>query len=300
MYLFNTDITNWDKWGKAFQNIDAFSLLIEHIYKKEGLLFSEIENVSPGTNAVFSCGGYIIKIYAPKETGIKESEYPKELSALKRAYEHGVSVPKVVTYGTIHDRYDFSYLVMEKITGLEAGEVLKGFSDEQKYKFVQKLNHILSLINTKTPYCKPKSIEGPLENQRWNSFSSEVRCQADSYLKSLVLSEAVYVHGDLTGENVIVNDGDISIIDFGDSKCAPFYYEYPPIVFELFNHDTQLVREFAKGKESFEEVLFSATLLHDFGPFFLRDICIKKLNKEPGKLEDLSEIRMYINNLLNN
>ena len=98
-------------------------------------------------------------------------------------------------------------------------------------------------------------------------FSNEIRRQADSFVKSLDLSEAVYVHGDLTGENVIINNGDISIIDFGDSKCAPFYYEYPPIVFELFNHDTQLVHEFANEKENFEENLFSATMLHDFGPF---------------------------------
>ena len=38
----------------------------------------------------------------------------------------------------IHDKYDFSYLVMEKIIGDEAGEVLKGFSAEQKHGFVKK------------------------------------------------------------------------------------------------------------------------------------------------------------------
>ena len=107
----------------------------------------------------------------------------------------------------------------------------------------------------------------------------------------------VYVHGDLTGENIIMNKDMITIIDFGDARSAPQYYEYPPIVFDLFNHDKTLSNLFAQGKKDFVEELFLGTVLHEFGANFVKDICKNHLGIDPVNLTDIYEIKKHIRTL---
>ena len=68
-YLFNADIHDWPSWSKVFQSIEAFEPLIKYIFSKHKLLFSAIEKLKPGTNGVFKVGAYVVKIFAPKESG---------------------------------------------------------------------------------------------------------------------------------------------------------------------------------------------------------------------------------------
>ena len=56
MSLVTEQINNWDDWGKVFQSIPAFKPLVECIFNKENLPIVEIENLKPGTNAVFKVG----------------------------------------------------------------------------------------------------------------------------------------------------------------------------------------------------------------------------------------------------
>lgn len=296
MYLFKKDITSWEKWGKAFQNIDAFSLLIEHIFKKEGLPLYKISNTTPGINAVFECESFIIKIYAPEETGIQQNEYRAELDALRRAATQQVPVPKIFGCGLVEDKYNFNYLIIGKISGQEARFVLPNYSYEKKYRFVQKLNNILIKMNSKAP-INDKIITQALNNKRWDVFSADIKNQVRTIIKGISFSEMVYVHGDLTGENLFIDKSELSIIDFGDSRPAPFYYEYPPIVFEAFNHDKTLTEIFSHGKNDFTSNLFLGTLLHDFGAHFVRDICIDKFEIAPQNFSDIFEIKNYINTL---
>lgn len=294
MNLFKKDISSWEKWGKAFQDIEAFSLLIEHIFYKEGVPLLEIKNTSPGTNAVFECGNYIIKIYAPKETGIAESEYRGELEALNRARMQGVSCPTIFACGQVTDKYDFDYLICEKVLGSEARFVLPNYSYDEKNDFVQKLNGILQKINTIAPISDANQKSVPYSNNRWDIFAPQIKNHVIEIIDGMQFSEMVYVHGDLTGENVFINQNDLRIIDFGDARSAPIYYEYPPIVFELFNHNIDLIKLFAQGKDDFAENLFLATILHDYGAFFVRDICENKLNVNPMELKSINTIKQYI------
>ena len=64
-FLFQKEIPDWDTWGKLFQSIADFIPLIEAIQRKEHLPEGTIENLTPGTNAVFGCGKLVYKIYAP-------------------------------------------------------------------------------------------------------------------------------------------------------------------------------------------------------------------------------------------
>ncbi len=297
MYLFDRDISNWVKWGEVYQDIDAFSLLIKHIFKVEGLPLMDVKNTTPGTNAVFDCGRYIVKIYAPPETGISGSEYRSELEALRRASMQNVPAPHIFACGVVVDKYDFNYLITEKISGTEATKIILGLSYDEKFQFVKKLNQLLAGINTRAPLAQAELKTKVLHNKRWDIFKEPVREQVKKIAESMKFMNMVYVHGDLTGENIIMNKDKITLIDFSDARSAPHYYEYPPIVFELFNHDKTLSGLFAQGKGDFVEDLFLGTVLHEFGANFVKDICLNHLHINPEDLDDIYQIKKHIRTL---
>ena len=78
--LFKEENFDWTSWGKVFQAAESFGPLIKYIFKLHKLPFSSIEHCTPGTNAVFKVGSYIIKIFAPNESGMDtDSDYNTEL-----------------------------------------------------------------------------------------------------------------------------------------------------------------------------------------------------------------------------
>ena len=86
MSLFTEEINNWQAWEDVFQSIPAFSPLVEHILKRERLPIAKIENLTPGTNAVFKAGEYVVKIFAPADSGIDQTlDLQTELFATRRA-----------------------------------------------------------------------------------------------------------------------------------------------------------------------------------------------------------------------
>lgn len=68
--FFHGKIENWSDWGCVFQSIPAFDGLIREIFRREALPCSGISNLTPGTNAVFRVGDYVIKIFFPMESGL--------------------------------------------------------------------------------------------------------------------------------------------------------------------------------------------------------------------------------------
>ena len=87
MYLFREEIRDWPSWGGVFQSLPAFRKLIEDIFNRERLAgANRISNLTPGTNAVFKVGDYVVKLFAPAESGLDtEHDYETELRATRRA-----------------------------------------------------------------------------------------------------------------------------------------------------------------------------------------------------------------------
>ena len=153
MNLFNGQIKNKQDWCKIYQSIPAFAGLVEHILKKENLPVEKIQNLSPGTNAVFRVGGYVVKIFAPAESGIDQTlDQQTELFATRRANNLGVSAPKLIADGFVEDKYRFAYMITEYIIGPELMEALKTMMDDEKFAAGRKLRVSTDKMNTS---CEP-------------------------------------------------------------------------------------------------------------------------------------------------
>ena len=74
---FTETIQNWQDWAAVFQSISVFEPLIRAILQKEKLPLGKVTQLTPGTNAVFRVEQLVIKIYAPKESGMDQTSDQK-------------------------------------------------------------------------------------------------------------------------------------------------------------------------------------------------------------------------------
>lgn len=261
---------DWNSWRQVFNSIEVFAPLIEQIFIVEGLNFDKIEPLKEGTNAVFKVGAYVVKIYAPKETGMNtESDYKTELFGIERANSLKISTPKLVAKGEIKDKYIFRYLIMEYINGHTLGDIEDKLNYDEKIKIGQKLRLITDNLNSKCEkFNHINIIERELNNKSWSSLPHNFNEERIDYLRTLTLNNEVYVHGDLNPDNVIIDDvGEVYIIDFADAHLAPIEYEFPAIICELFCFDKAFMRGYF-GEKSIAyvtEQCFKGLLLHQFG-----------------------------------
>lgn len=270
MNLFTEQINNWQDWGRLFQSIPAFEGLVRYIMQKENLPVAEIKNLSPGTNAVFHIGDYVIKIFAPKESGQDQTPDMKtEIFASRRANALGIAAPKVIADGFVCDKYRFGYLMTEYIDGKEFIKAEKEMTAEIKINAGKQLRQICDVLNKP---CEPfNSIDifgDDYLSSRFTKYPEQFQKQRLAYIKEHEYSKSVFVHGDLFGDNVIVaDDGKIYLIDFADAVLAPVCYEYALIAIDFFRFDKHLIKGFFGDIEldTLTEICFNGILIHNFG-----------------------------------
>jgi len=290
--LFSGRIGNWKDWGRVFQSIELFTPLMEHIFCEERLPFEAARNLTPGTNAVFKVGKYVIKIFAPAESGIDQTmDMRTELFAMKRAEEVGVRTPRLVARGMVEDKYRFAYLITEYIEGVEFVEAVKTMSRDEKISVARRLREATDRMNTA---CEPFNgidvINDENRRIRWDArYTERFRAERLAYIKTRDYGEQVFAHGDLCGDNIILSpDGELFIIDFADSVLAPVIYERAHVAVELFRLDPDLLYGYFGNTSALEltELCFDGILIHDFGG----DIVASHIG-EPGSFARLEDFR---------
>lgn len=268
--LFTHEIAGWQSWGRVFQSIEAFAPLAGHILEKEGLAPRLIERCKPGTNAVFKAGAFVLKIFAPRESGLNtDSDYRTEIFGLERAARLGVSAPKLVAKGAVADKYLFRYFIMEYVGGRTLGEARAVLSGGQKQVIGRALREMTALLNTPCErFNDIDPIRRGLTNTRWDILPQSFNGERVAYLKRLRIQDEVYVHGDINPDNVLVTpEGRLCLIDFADAVLAPREYETAAIVCDLFGFDADFMAGYF-GNENRGEIAgacLRGLLLHDFG-----------------------------------
>ena len=213
--LFLHAIGGKDDWARLFQSIEAFRPLLERIFAEHGLPFAEVTNCTPGTNAVFRVGTYIVKIFAPPESGFSAGgEYETERFGLLRAGRTGARAPRLSAAGTIEDCYRFAYLVMEAVPGQELGDVSDCLSDTAKRRIGRELREFVAQMDTPCETFTTHRLRSPEAEARWESFPAVFRAEREVYLARAVCGETGYIHGDLTRDNILVTpEGKLCVID---------------------------------------------------------------------------------------
>jgi hypothetical protein len=300
MTLFNEQINNWSDWGRVFQSIRVFTRLIEYIFMRERLPLAEIRNLTPGTNAVFKVGGYVVKIFAPPESGIDQPlDLQTELFAIRRANDTGVSAPKLIAHGFVEDKYRFAYMITEYIDGTKFSYAVKTMSGDERIEVGRMLRAVTDKMNTPCePFNEIDVINDKSRYRRWNKYSERFRLQRQQYIKSCRYADNVFVHGDLCGDNILLTpQGELFVIDFADAVLAPVIYEHSLVAVELFDLDPFLLRGYFGNctAEELTQVCFDGLLIHDFGG----DIIENHIGKA-GEFDGLDDFRDKMANKIKN
>ena len=285
MTLFNENITNWKDWSLVFQSIPAFECLIHEILKRENLKIEKIENLTPGTNAVFRVGSNVIKIYAPNESGLDSIiDFTNEQKVCEYLTKNKIPSTKLIASGSLQDKYLFYYIITEYVEGVEASEYLKNATYEQKKDFSIQLNNIIEKVHQNVGDLIPKIdiIDRYVNGDRIKRLPQSLQNDILERIKSIDLDQEkeVLVHGDLNASNIIVDkDGNIAIIDWADACIAPLWYEYGPIIFDLFKCDRELCNLFVdkeKSKDIIINEIINCLCIHDFGPDLIIESCKRR------------------------
>ena len=295
--LFTAKLESWTDWGHYYQDREAFAPVVEAIHALNDWEMPEaIEPLTPGTNFVVKCGDRVLKIYAPASVGMTpDNEQKGEIARIEAAIARGVDTPAVLAKGIIRAKYDFYYMVMEFAAGQEAGDWMETASWEEKAHFCQKMTGVLCALHGATTRTDMEPLrQRALENPRFKPYGDEFRKEAAQRIGELMLGFGVECHGDLTGENVLVDDDKVVLLDFADGCVAPFWYEWPPLFVDLLGGDGELIAPFLLGMElDYAAGLFAdALLLHDFGPDILAKGMLPQMKRDklPGTMKELQEL----------
>ncbi len=294
--FFHESIKNWEDWGRVFQSVSAFSPLVEEIYRREGLPFEPLENLTPGTNAVFRVGNTVAKVFFPAESGLDPlPDFRNEAAVCGRLTELGLSTPRLLASGCVEDRYRFYYILTEFCPYAEAGEWLDKAAPQEKEQLARTLRELLTRLNRPAEGLIPPVdlLERTRKNPRWKQAPAILAADFLRRAETLDLSKKVLVHGDLTRENILVTpEGKPVIIDCADACLAPARYELPPLVFELFRCDPAPLRVFAGSDvHGFAERVLDGLSFHDFGA----DILLQAAERHKMPMfQRLDQVRDFI------
>lgn len=279
---FNIEINGLESWQNIFQSIDIFFPLIQKIFCENEMKIDKISNLTPGSNAVFKVGDYVIKIFAPKESEI-DNLMQSELFAHSKAFHLGLSVPKIIKFGYIEDKYVFSYLIMEFINGKTSSEIIDNMTANDRLCLGQRLREITNKINIDCEEFNDIDIFNNVNKSKsFERFTNQFKSERLEYIKSHNYGKKVLVHGDLCKDNILLVSNELYIIDFADSILAPVVYEQALIVCELFNFDKWLMKGYFNEYSSFEltQICLSGLLIHGYGG--------EIINQRISKSEDLN------------
>lgn len=287
-YFFDYDIHDWHTWGKVYCSKEEFMPLIKRIFEQEGLAFQPVENCKPGTNGVFRVGNYVVKVFVPLESGYDSlPDYKAEIFAMKRVNAIGVSVPRLIAKGQMQDKYLFRYIIMDYVKGNMLGDIKDTLSREQKITIGKNLSNIVKSWATPCEnFNGVDVIQKTLSSKRWEDAPEDIKVAQKEYLEGLDEKSFVFVHGDLTEDNLIVEpDGKVTVLDFADSLCGPSIYEDMNLICDAFHFDRDFLEGYygTIGIEELLEICLNSILCHEYGYHTIKNIF--------GPVNDRNELR---------
>lgn len=294
-------IKTWQEWSKIYMDTAFFEPLVDeilfHLNKKRQ---SHLIPMGFSTNAVFKVDQMIVKLFAPAETGANTPhDYYVELASIEAVSPY-ISTPLLLGNGLIEGKNDFYYIVTPFIEGVIARDYFKSLSTENRFIFGRRIRHLLHDLAKVEPADFFQSIKHRylIHPTKYDGFNQTFKDELLDFHNQYSITNPIYVHGDITEDNIIIDKNDnLYLIDFADSAIGPIDYEYPPIIYGLFDMDKDAMTGFI-GYDLIDlhlERLFIGTLLHEYGGDFIRLF----LNRIQVELSELTSLLMFKTMLYN-
>lgn len=125
---------------------------------------------------------------------------------------------------------------------------LKNVNPSQLEDFIRQLKKLLQTLYRPAEGLMPlvDLLGRALDNPRLECLPGSLRDEMAERAAKLDLTDTVLLHGDLTGENILIGvDNRPIIIDCANACLALWWYELAPLAFELFHCRGNLLRLFA-------------------------------------------------------
>jgi hypothetical protein len=211
IYGQNCILSDKNSWFVNKNSIAEF--LTPIILRRENIQYRGLTQAVPNsTNAVCLTEDYVIKIYAPEICGYHPFyDLEREIYALKLIETTAIHVPRLITHGLFNYNYYFHYCIIEHIHILPVNQFLLSCSQKDIIKLGDQLRKVLEIFKTLN-VDRPELSKSPK-----------------------LYNDGIFVHSDLTGDNVLYDGRSFAIIDFEDWQFAPQYTELPAIIFEMIH-----------------------------------------------------------------
>lgn len=299
--LFTHALPDMKAWVQIRESADVFAPLIQHIFHIEHMPMDEIQSWGPATNAVFRVGERMIKIYAPRETGmdLDSDDFSTEVYGLQWAQSHQVTVPAILASGCINDVYAFRYLITEYVGGIRLAEAEDDYSESDKTAIGTRLRQELDRLNQPSPSFNTLCwLEQSWDKDGWLEFPPVFQQERQAYLRNGAAQPTVFVHGDINPCNLVVDDTlDMALLDFADALCAPIAYEWIAVICYAFAFDPAYLKGFfqTESESDIVDLCLDGLLMHPAGANMIQ--C--NLGK-PMDFADLATLRCRIRDVLRN
>ena len=239
------------------------------------LLNNKMKKIDIGfTNLVYDCNNkYIIKICINSNN---EKRFQNEIDFyLKNKYNK--YIPKLYKYHIKETKYEYSYMILEKINGESLYFKWHSFNEEQRKDIINKISILMKSIH-KIKYSsydwslfiKKKLIHNlklcskyKIFNENENKNINYIINSCSIYLKS---NDLRLVHSDIHFDNILIDkNNNLKIIDFERSLFAPIDYELD-IFLRMCNNPIKYANKDAEKYINIKDYINIPKYLKEFYP----------------------------------
>lgn len=238
---FQQQINVWSDWQGLQTNALAFEPVLQKIYASENEPYKTPEPVADQFAARFTIGPTEIAIFPPSAVMAEtRAYYQAERFGLTRMARLKLGAPRLLHAGFVFDKYQFYYVIYRPLQGITLTEFCATAKPLAKSTLGRQIGTMLTQLNTEVATFGPESQ--PVDD--WQVLGNDFAAEREAWLAQHPVMPNQFVHGNLTGDNLIVTSGELGLQRFSTAHQAAKQTELVPLILDAFNGDTELLAGF--------------------------------------------------------
>lgn len=241
---FQQVIKDWSAWRAVAQNTTAFTPLIQRIYSSENEPFKAPVAVANPYLAVFTVGTSQIAIFPPSEIATATRDvYQTERFSLIRMARQRVMAPQLMHAGFVFDAYQFYYLIYKPLAGVTLRAFCQTAEPIAKTTLGRQIGTIFNQLAGPVAAFNQR-VNTPAADDAWAALAPNLPAERQRWLAAHPVATDCFVHGTLSGDNLIVTSGQVGLQRFERALQGPREVELVALIANVFNWDADLLAGF--------------------------------------------------------